>query len=117
MNIKRSSLSHQNSVQISRKSLKRKYSTFDEFKTSFNISDDEFSTFLLKAEDEDIDFTEEEIAPNSEFIRLQLKALIARNLYEVGDYFEVLAPLDPEVSKALEVINDGDLYLDLLGKQ
>ena len=100
-----------------RKSLKRKYSTFDEFNTSFNISDDEFSTFLSKAEDEEIEFTDEEIAPNSEFIRLQLKALIARNLYEVGDYFEVLAPLDPEVTKALEVINDGSLYMDLLGKQ
>lgn len=98
-----------------RKSLKTTYINFEDFVKGFNISDDEFSVFLTKAKAKDIEFTDEEIAPNTRFIKLQLKALIARNLYESGDYFEVIAPLDPEIVKALEIINDDDdVYLGLI---
>lgn len=99
-----------------RGSLMAAYADFDDFINGFNIGDDGFSDFLAKARDKDIEFTDEEIAPNAAYIRLQLKALIARNLYEAGDYFEVLAPLDPEIIKALEIINDDDVYLGLIAE-
>jgi len=47
---------------------------------------------------------------NEFFVKLQLKALIARNLYEMGSYFEVLAPYDHEIIKALEVIKEETTY-------
>jgi len=97
-----------------RNSLKAKYSNIETFIKGFNISDDEFTIFLTKAKDDDIEFSDEEIAPNSEFIKLQLKALIARNLFEAGDYFEVISPLDPEIVKALEIINDDNEYNRLM---
>lgn len=97
-----------------RKLLKADYANLDEFISGFSISDTEFSDFLADARDKDIEFTEEEIAPNTEFIKLQLVALIARNLFEPGDYFEVIAPLDHEIIKALEVINDDAVYSNLI---
>ncbi len=97
-----------------RNSLKAEYKDLEEFITGFEISDSEFSDFLSKAKDEEIEYTEEEIAPNTEFIKLQLVALIARNLYEPGDYFEVIAPMDHEISKALEIINDDSKYNSLI---
>lgn len=97
-----------------RNSLKADYANLDEFISRFSINDNEFSEFLEDARDKDIEFTEEEIAPNAEFIKLQLLALIARNLYEPGDYFEVIAPLDHEIIKALEIINDDDKYSSLI---
>jgi len=100
-----------------RKSLMKKYNSFNSFNDAFYLSDNEFEVFTEKAKSEEIEFSDEEIAPNKEFIKTQLKALIARNLYEAGDYFEVLSPLDPEIIKALEIINNDSLYLDILSKQ
>ena len=97
-----------------RKSLLKKYNNFNSFNDAFYLSNDQFVVFTEKAKSEEIEFSDEEIAPNKEFIKTQLKALIARNLYETGDYFEVLSPLDPEIIKALEIINDDNLYLDIL---
>jgi len=80
-----------------RRSLKRKYSNFEDYNKQFIISDDEFDTFTDRAISEEIVFTEEEMLSNSNFVKIQLKALIARNLYEVDDYFEVISPVDPEI--------------------
>ena len=87
------------------------------YKTEFNVSDSEFSTFIGNAKNDDIEFTDEEIAPNTDFIKLQLKALIGRNLFETGDYFEIIYPLDPEIIKAMEVIHNDDLYNSLIAKK
>ncbi|MFK5857569.1 MAG: peptidase S41, partial [Bacteroidota bacterium] len=97
-----------------RKKLMSKYSNFTAFNNGFEITDANFSDFLAKAKDEDIEFDDDDLAPNANFIRAQLKALIARNLYEPGDYFEVIFPIDSEISKAIEVINDNKLYNELL---
>ncbi len=97
--------------------LKAKYPNLDAFINGFNISDIEFSEFLANAKDKDIETTEEEIAPNAEFIKLQLVALIARNLFEPGDYFEVIAPLDHEINKALEIINADEIYSSLVSNR
>ena len=99
-----------------RKKLIRNYPNFADFHSSFQLSDDDFDDFLTKAKDEDIEFTEEDIAPNIIFLKAQLKALIARNLYESGDYFEVISQLDPEIIKAVEVINNDEVYNALLDK-
>jgi len=69
---------------------------------------------MEKAGKEKIEISEEEITTNKAFVMLQLKGLIARNLYEAGDYFEVIAPSDKEISKALEVINQDQAYKNLL---
>jgi len=99
-----------------RKKLLSNNSNFNTFNVKFELSDADFSNFLAKAKGEDIEFTLEDISPNELFIRAQLKALIARNLYEAGDYFEVIAPLDVEIAKALEIINDNEVYDKLLLK-
>lgn len=97
-----------------RNSLKANYVNIGIFIEGFNLTEDEFAAFLAKAKDDDIEFSDEDVTPNKEFIKLQLKALIARNLFEAGDYFEVISPLDPEIIKALQVINDDDEYKRLL---
>ncbi len=97
-----------------RQSITEKYSNFDDFNKGFNLSNDDFSEFLKRAGDEDIELSDEELAYNELFMKTQLKALIARNIFETGDYFEVLSPLDPEIQKALEVIHDKKTYSDLI---
>ena len=97
-----------------RKSLLKNYPDFKQFNSNFSLSEDDFRTFVEKGDKEKIEISEEEITTNKAFVMLQLKGLIARNLYETGDYFEVIAPADKEISKALEVINQDQTYKNLL---
>jgi carboxyl-terminal processing protease len=97
-----------------RTQLLKKYPEFKQYNKNFVLSEDEFQTFLDKAAKEKIEVSAEELTNNKTFVMLQLKGLIARNLYEVGDYFEVIAPSDKEISKALEVIQQDQTYKKLL---
>ncbi len=106
-----------NYLDSNRKGLKSIYPEFEDFNKQFALSEEDFDIFLNDAREEEIEFTEEDIQPNKEFIMLQLKGLIARNLYEVGDYYEVIYPLDPEITKALEVIHDKNQYNNLVSSR
>lgn len=96
-----------------RKSLNKKYPSFKEFNSTFSISDEEFNVFLKDAEKEKIEISEEEIALNGDFYKLQIKAMMARNLYETGDYFHVMSPMDNEIKKALEVMGEEEAFIRL----
>jgi carboxyl-terminal processing protease len=93
-----------------RKSLKKNYPEIDKYINDFKLTDDEFDEFLSDAKAEEIEIDEELLNPNVDFIKLQIKALIARNLYESDSYYEVLWPEDREIRKALEVLKEDMVY-------
>lgn len=103
-----------NYLDKNREELFDKYPDFGVYNDQYVLSENDFSIFLKDAGDNNIEITEEELAYNKEFIKLQLKALIARNLYDSGDYFEVISKLDPEIQKSIKIINDNKLYDSLL---
>lgn len=92
-----------------RKSLLKKYPAFEKYNKSWEMSDDEFTEFVNRAEKE-FEVDQEQLDPNVDFLKLQIKALMARNLYESDDYFEVLWPDDREINEALKVINEDSIY-------
>ena len=53
------------------------------------------------------------LANSIDFVKLQIKALLSRNLHETGSYFEVLSPWDKEIIKALKVIDEGTVFSEL----
>ena len=63
-----------------------------------------------------MEISEESIASNKKFIMLQLKALMARNIYDVGDYFEVISPEDAEIQMAIQIIHDKKEYKRLISR-
>jgi len=93
-----------------RKSLLKKYPEFDAFDKNFQFSTADFDTFLKQGVEEEVLTDDNKATLNETFVKLQLKALIARNLYETGSYFEVLAPADHEINKALELIFEKTTY-------
>jgi len=93
-----------------RKSLLKKYPSFEKFDANFQFTGNEYRQFIEQGEKEEV-LTEDNINTlNESFVKLQLKALIARNLYEPATYFEVLAPSDHEINKALELIKEETTY-------
>jgi len=92
-----------------RKELNKKYKNFEQFNKSFFISQEEFDEFVTGAKDE-IEVNDDDLTPNIDFIKLQIKAMIARNIYNTAAYFEVLWPEDREINKALEVMSEDMVY-------
>ncbi len=92
-----------------RKELNKKYKNFEQFNKSFFISQEEFDEFVTGAKDE-IEVNDDDLTPNIDFFKLQIKAMIARNMYNTAAYFEVLWPEDREINKALEVMSEDMVY-------
>lgn len=93
-----------------RKSLQKNFKNINIFNLKFKLSEDDFEAFINQAEKEDIDLKTDEFNNNVEFIKLQLKALIARNIFETGTYFEIISSMDHEIIKAMEVISDEEMF-------
>ena len=64
-----------------------------------------------------VKYDEEQAARSKKLIALQLKALIARDLFDTGAYFVVMNPSDPTFIKAMEIIGDDQQYNSLLGRK
>ena len=97
--------------------LLKKYPDFKKFNKQFVLSESDFQLFIDKAEAEKIEITQVELDTNKAYVVLQLKGLIARNLYETDDYFEVIAPFDEEITRAIKIIDDDKKYNELLDHQ
>ena len=58
----------------------------------------------------------EEIAKSKNDIKLLVKAMVANNLWNYSEYFEIINPSRPEYIKAIEVLHDKKLYAKKLSK-
>lgn len=93
-------------VEKERKNLKKKFLSFNQFDTDFKIDDSILEEFLEFSESKGVKSKEDEKEKIDEFIRYQLKALIARNLFDLTAYFQVMTQIDDGFLKALEVISN-----------
>lgn len=97
-----------------RETLRQQYGDFAPFNKDFQI-DDALVEGLKKAADEgNIEWNEEQYTRSEKFIKLQMKALIARNVWEQAQYYQVTISEDPCVKKALEVLGSEKAYKQLL---
>jgi len=101
-------------VNDNRKRLNRNYPEFADFKRDFVVDDEMMQAFLSHAEKEGVEFVEEEYAKSEHQIRVQVKALIARNIWQMDNYFEVVVDIDDALQQALEVIMDDKTYQQYL---
>lgn len=103
-----------NYLDKNRKKIANQFETIESFKKGFEISDDfitEFYDFAKKKKS--IEPEEGEIERSEKLIYVQLKALMARNLYDVSAYFEIINELNESYIEALKVLEDKD-YTGLL---
>ena len=71
-------------------------------------------TILVVDDEKEIAFKEEEYNRSLPLIKLQIKALIARDLYEMGEYFYIINDVNESFQKALEIMNDETTYNRIL---
>jgi carboxyl-terminal processing protease len=100
-----------------RSKLIKQYKTKDAFIKKFEVTDKIFDDLLNLAKKKKVEIKESELKPNEDFYKLQLKALIGRNLFDQSTYFEILFPMDEGISKALELMDNQDAFNLLKPKQ
>lgn len=97
-------------VNDNRKKLNKDYPEFSKFKQSFDVDEQMMKNFLDIAGTEGVEYNEAQYASSEVFIRYQIKALIARNLWGMNQYYEVISEIDDTLHKALEIINSEKMF-------
>ena len=95
-------------IEDHRKELADKYKKFEHFNEKFIIDDDMLATLREMGEKEGVKFNEEQYQKSLPLIKTQLKALIARDLWDMNEYFRVMNATNESVQKALEILNSGE---------
>ncbi|MBQ9178451.1 MAG: S41 family peptidase [Prevotella sp.] len=88
-----------------RKQLKREYATFDDFNSRYEVPQTLIDNILAEAEKQNVKpKDDEELANTLPFLKTQLKALVARDIWDMSEYFTIINEQNHIVKKALEVI-------------
>lgn len=99
-----------------RKELLAAYKDADSFIARYTVSDEMLDEMLKMAETERVKFDEAQYRISQPLIRLQLKAILARDLYDTDAYFRVMNPENGAYAKAVEILGNETEYNRLLGK-
>lgn len=95
-------------IENNRNNLKDKYKKFDTFNEKFEIDDDMLATMREMGEKEGVKFDEVQYKTSLPLIKTQLKALIARDLWDMNEYFQVMNATNESVVRALEILNTNE---------
>ena len=101
-------------AMANREKLKKQYPEFSQYNDDFQVNDAMMEEVKALAEKEKVTWNDEECRRSEKYIKLQIKALIARNVWEMQQYYEVTLTEDPVVDKALEIIGNDKLYRSTL---
>ncbi|HIX26733.1 MAG TPA: S41 family peptidase [Candidatus Barnesiella excrementigallinarum] len=97
-----------------RKELMSKYKNIEQFDAGFVVTDEMFADLLQKAEAEKVKYNEEQYLKSKELIGAQVKALIARDMFDMTAYFKIMNPKNASFVKAMEIIRNDEEYNRLL---
>jgi carboxyl-terminal processing protease len=104
-----------NYVDKKRNELTNLYPNINNFKEKFTITEEMWQELLSLAEEENIEFNEEQFVTAHDPISLELKAYIARDFFTTSEYVGILNEKYNNVYlKALQIINDDELYNRIL---
>ena len=98
-----------------RTQLTSQYRNFEDFRKNFQFGEDDIKAFIAKGEAEGIKYDEGQYNISKDEILLVLKGLVATNLWQTSEYFQIINQNDKVIEKALEVISDKNRYNSILG--
>ena len=90
-----------------RKSLKKAYKTFDEFRSQFEVPQDMMEQLFAETKKAKIDYKEEDLPTTLPQVKLTLKGLLARDLWEMSEYYQIVNPETDIYQAGLKVLGIG----------
>jgi len=101
-------------MDVNRDMFKQKYSDFKTFSDKFEVTDEMTDKILAAGEKEGVKRDEKSIEFARPLMKRQMKALIARDLFSMSEYFQIMNADDETISKAVEVITQKGAYEKIL---
>lgn len=95
-------------IEENRQVLTAKYKKFDTFNQKFEIDQQMLSTLREMADKAKIEFNEQQYNSSLPLLKVQLKALIARDLWGLNEYYQAINEVNNTLQRALEVLNSGE---------
>jgi carboxyl-terminal processing protease len=99
-------------VNKNREKLESKYISFDKFKSNFK-TEKVMKELFEYAEEEGLEYNEEQFLAAEKTIKTRLKANIAQNLYDYRKFYEIINELNSSLQEALKILKEGDEFNQL----
>jgi len=103
-------------IENHRKELVKKYKDFNSYNNDFVVGDEMLSFLKEEGQKNQIEFNQEQYNYSLPYIKLQLKALVARDLWDMSEYYHVINDNNQSVTTALQILNSGN-YEQLFAKK
>lgn len=91
-----------------RKEYKTRYPDFKTYEKKFEVDDTILSILLAEAQKVGVEYDKEQYQASLPLIKVQLKALIARDLWGMSQFYEIFNRTDKTVMNGLELIQSKD---------
>lgn len=97
-------------IEKNRADLKKNYKDFESFQKRFTVVNELIEQLTGAATAEKIEFNEAQYIISKPLMELQLKALIARDLWSVNEYYRIMDQENESLQAALKLLNSRGQY-------
>ena len=98
---------HYQLIDTHRQEWKEAYRNYPDFNREFEVSEAMMQQLIEEGKKAGVEYNEEQYRKSAPLMKLQLKALIARDLWEMNEYFRIMNEEDASVMKAVELLQKG----------
>jgi carboxyl-terminal processing protease len=102
-------------TDANRKALTRQYKSFERFMSEFSFDDETVKALKEAGEKNKVKFDQAQYDTSAPEMTRVMKALVARDLWDMNEYYMVVNEDDYAIARALDILNDTELYERLLG--
>lgn len=102
-------------VEKNRKALLKRYETFEDYRDNFTIGDDVMKLLLQHADKAKVEYNDTTLSASRRMLDIQLKALIARDLWDMNQYYQISNLNNNIYLRAVAAIKENE-YNDKLSK-
>lgn len=97
---------HYQLIDSYRKEWNKEYKDYASFAQNFELTEPMMQRLKDEATKAGITYHEEQYCKSEPLLKLQLKALIARDLWDMNEYYHTINAVDESVKKALELLQE-----------
>ena len=101
-------------IENNREELKKLYPAFELYKEKYTVEDDFLAKLIENGEKEEISYNEEQMEQSKQLIKLQLKALIARDIWDTNEYYRIMDEENESIKRAVEIFEKEGEYERIL---
>lgn len=90
-----------------------KYKDFKDFEKNFDISESDVKAIVDEANKAGIKYDEKQLNTSMPLLKMQFKALVARDIWDMNEYYEIYNADNENMKKALQILSDGGYEMKL----